>query len=653
MPSVTSIRSALSFIFCALAFVAASIWATDTQPWGAGLALLPLVGAIVMTSYKRASSWMMTLAVALAASYAAWRMVESPVADFARSDGLLLAGGIGMFWWASQIGNVSALRAFRLVVWGVTLLQLGVAVVQRWWDPSYTITGMARMSEGNFVSGLYGHYNHFANFLLASLGLAAGAVLDSEEKRWVRVMAGLLALACVGGVILSQSRGAYLALIISGLVLLVCWGLDLTRKGKAMGKAVLLSMAFLLPLTGWVGWKAAPVILRDRGVGKGIGYILHNDRLWYWSVALDVAAGHPVTGGGSRAFRYEEVGTILPGQMAQPIDIGFAHNEILQVLTDYGVIGVLLMGAVLLGGFVRGLVVLGAKGEGEDRISSGLTLGAMAAITGMGVQAMFSYVFHVMPDVLLLGFSLGIVATQPWPREGRTCGENAGVLRRRFTHSLRFVGGTGLALAIGLLAWRDAAAWWRLRERGYGPLERREAAYQVRPDFRLAQELGRSYMARALHDLNVESMSLALKWFEAATRRHPWDYVSWLNRAIMLDQLKRWDEAEECYAKVLPLVELRETYYRARSVQANHALLRGDLCWNERRPEEALAWFLRARHAWERSKLLTYWRQPDENENNLMKLITEKITFLEGAGIKPAELPPAPQWEFPPLEGNG
>ncbi len=72
----------------------------------------------------------------------------------------------------------------------------------------------------------FGHFdqpNPFAGYLSTILPLAVLIVLCGQAARPLRVCAAVSALAIVGGVALSQSRGAWLGVATAGLVLLLLW----------------------------------------------------------------------------------------------------------------------------------------------------------------------------------------------------------------------------------------------------------------------------------------------------------------------------------------------------------------------------------------------------------------------------------------------
>jgi len=139
-------------------------------------------------------------------------------------------------------------------------------------------------------------------------------------------------------------------------------------------------------------------------------------RLSIWQSALEQHKLAPVLGTGARTF--EDYGIMLrepsaPGHQRDPI---FAHNEYLQLLADYGWVGVALMALVLvlhLGNGLRFLWWFANWRFPETGVmrsdSLALALGALSALVAGLVQAVFEFHFHVPALILLAAFCGGVL----------------------------------------------------------------------------------------------------------------------------------------------------------------------------------------------------------------------------------------------------
>ena len=130
-------------------------------------------------------------------------------------------------------------------------------------------------------------------------------------------------------------------------------------------------------------------------------------RLYLLGIAVQCIGLHPMAGGGSRSFSWEcfRFGETTAQGARQPKP-ELVHNEWLQSATDYGLVGagllIGLLGSLALAAILRLLFEDSSK-ERDHR--DAWRIGALAALAGILVQSCFSFVFHLMPGILLLGIS--------------------------------------------------------------------------------------------------------------------------------------------------------------------------------------------------------------------------------------------------------
>lgn len=616
-------------------------FASSLEPTAPGMILLVLVPVLLLaglgvSAEKR--SWFFACILAGCCGYAAWASCEAPIRDYGRSDLLLVACGLSGALWA---GWLASPRMHRWVAAGmavVAMANLVVALVQLR-DPSFTPFYGGRQTA-SFPSGFYGHYNHFANFMLAAGFLAAGCALTAGEARLRRVVWILVAAGCAAGIALSRSRGAFLGMGAGTGVLLVCWLLDLKRRRVKWTGLALIGLIAAIPMLGFGGWWAAKRFLGDRIAGVGSGMIHDSGRLNYASVAVEIANDQPLTGGGSRSFSYEIFKRWDPVQLwTGSGDIDFVHNEILQTATDYGWIGVgLVVGFMAMVG-IRALVVLAVEPEsGERGPDGGLTAGAIAAMAAVGMQSMFSFVFHMAPDVLVFGLLIGFIVAQPWPfskiREHGRAWVRPGAWSA-----------VGLSVILVAVGWRDAAAWWisaRPGSEGFSRnLDTRYNAWQraaeIRPDSRLDHNAAETAGLLWRSDLEEEGDEWGHRTFmhlQRAVERNPQNHADRLNMARLMDHFERFTSAEQEYRKLIPMMDVREMYYRTRFSYGDHAFRRAYALFQARRAPEALAWALEAKKQMLLSKTLC-WYSPESEQESILKRVEEFIRTLEEARYSP------------------
>jgi O-antigen ligase len=635
-------RSGLfSAILFVLALALALAYAPSLEPTAAGviaLALVPvLLSGVVVKRPERRSLYFGFL-VSCTGLYVAWVASRSAVIDYGRNDGLLLGCGLAACGWAGWLARGPAHRVAAVGVALLGLANVGVALIQ-WKDPSFTPIYAGRETL-TYPSGFYAHYNHFADFLLGCGFLAAGSAVIPGGRRWIRCGWAAVALACLGGICLSQSRGAYLATGVGGLALTALWLLDLNRRRVKWFGIALIGALALLPAAGYGAWQFTRIALKDRGVESDSARMLDDSgRLDFASMAIELASEHPLTGGGSRSFSYEVFQKWDPKEMwVGSGDIDMVHNEPLQAAADYGWIGLGLLLLLIFSVVARGMMCMGIEPpKGAARVDFGLMAGALAGIVAMLTQGLFSFVFHMVPDVILLALMIGMVVAQPWPFFHATAPGLCG-----WSRPAPWMGGT-LAVVLGLIGWRDAAAWWLIARPGASgytaDAERRyqvlQQAHEIRPDFRIEQAMVEAAGELAQTDpdpVNGVWPMRILDHQRSIVGRHPWNYISRLGLATRLDELGRLSEAEEHYRQLLPLLDTREMFYHARFAYGGHAFRRAYAFWKGRRASEAMAWALEAQSQMEASRKNAVF---DAGRSAESKKVDDFIKWLVEAHVAP------------------
>jgi len=626
--------SFVSVMLYLFGILAAGLFAIGMDPYSCGLPLLLVSAAVIVGSWNRKNRthpglvcWFVIIVV----GYFGWRMATSPLADFGRSDALLLCGAFLSFWWTTTGGNSGKFTILLFGLWLMALANVGVAAYQAYVDVDFfPIYG--KRATVDFPSGFYHHYNHFANFMLGVGLLSFGYAMAGTTRRSVRLAGFGMYLVCLFGIFLATSRGGWLAMGCGSALVFVGWLSDLWRRKVSWAGGALVVATVLAPLLITGAWHLGSKAVAHRNGGD-------SGRLEFASMALELIAEKPVTGGGSRSFFFDSMKKWNVAEMyVGSGDIQYVHNEYLQAAVDYGLIGLglllLLFGLVMFRGVAY--VTMSGKEAGGD---AGLALGAMAALCGMGVQAFFSFVYHVLPDIMLMGCCVGLLANQAWPLAKKTVSEhspNKLPWARGLVASL-------LGMAVACFAWRDALAWLTLRP-GFDfskppeeeQVARLQAALLVRPDFRVMSELSKLLVKMnqdddQLAETKHKRLETAIAVQQAAVKRAPNSYHDILNLALMYDSDGQYEEAEPLFDSIVDDLDARERYYGARFHYSRHLVARANQVWHRREPEKALVLFLRAKE--QLAKTIAGYEGGDVGA--LSQSIESSIAFLEGANIKP------------------
>ncbi len=289
-----------------------------------------------------------------------------------------------VFWVVSS--HIRSAGPRRLVFFAIVLVAVvgvGLAGYQRFVNPTWLPLGSVQVEQFlHRSSGPFGAPNSFAGLLVLLVPatgalMARGGATATERVGWGWVTAVLLA-----GLALTISRGAWIALALA----LTAWplfGAGGWRWPRRIGMAA--SVVVLLLMLGGVVYSVAPkarerfeVLLRDSG---------ERSRPILWLAALKLIREAPVWGAGAGSYdvlfeRHRPVGFVDRPE--------WAHNDYLNTVSDYGVIG----GILLAGG---GWMALREGRRREERR------------TPSGVDWMDQPLFRLALGIGLLAFGLQLV----------------------------------------------------------------------------------------------------------------------------------------------------------------------------------------------------------------------------------------------------
>jgi O-antigen ligase len=306
-----------------------------------------------------------------------------------------------------------------LLLWGIAMwsgVLGGCALVQR-------LTGINPFLRGappadSDPIGPFINSNHLATYTavgaLVALGLALAhigrpgermtrselrlAILDTGFALPRILVTGAAALLSLAGVVVSGSRGGWIACV-AGLLVLVL-GVSRARWGAAiLGLAIVGGLG--AGLVSWASFGGQATISPSVSQTKDSSSA---ERLDGWARTIQIAVDHPVTGTGLGTFRwayafYQRRGEWSIWQQA--------HNDYIQVLAEGGAVGALLLlaAAVLL---ARRVVRPALRGGTHG--PRWTTIAVVAALTALAVHAAFEFGLQMPAIAALAGVLLGVLA---------------------------------------------------------------------------------------------------------------------------------------------------------------------------------------------------------------------------------------------------
>ncbi len=303
-----------------------------------------LAGLLILPGILRDKTFWMPglLMVGITGIYFAGRALTSPVWDLGKMDLLLVCLGLISLLAGAKI--LRSERAIQVLLGGLVILFLanaGAAYVQATSDSAYAFLRNPRADQSG-VSGLFWHRNYLAGMLELMVPVFLGVAFVSR-RNWVRVGFGVLVVVGLVMAFQSNSRAGLFSVGVGCAACFVMWILmGWHEKSKMVRGGLIFSgvVAVALFLSGT--WMLVSKVSSERGKSESIEVALATSdaRLFLAGSAYDQWLESAIVGTGSRTFSYLVIRNWERGRvdrwMGNP---EMAHNDYLQTLAEYGLIG--------------------------------------------------------------------------------------------------------------------------------------------------------------------------------------------------------------------------------------------------------------------------------------------------------------------------
>ena len=610
--------------------------------------ILALVGAIKAGRLPRAGvlPWMVFLVVVVLATRA-WL---SPTRHLAEMDLFLIGAfgaGFGMTWISGRV------RWLEPWLWGLALAGAVVGVLHMTSQPRFTILasfGLYRPLDESRASGFFFHPNPFGTWSVMLLLLGAGSFFFRREAVIGRSWAGIGMAAAGLGVLLSFCRaslfGAGLglaALVFAALLVVARWRAPIWKKGAAA--------AGIFALMGGLGWGISEWLPKVAAVRTQSGSVegLFSEggsRHLYWRTGLSQFLESPMTGTGSRTYSYRSFEFWDPGFQVIDKNPEYAHSEYVQLLADYGFVGLLVVLALVCVAYLHAFTQaagLARRDQSRDgRAKLAWCLGCIGAGTAFLGDVFFSFSGHFAPMVLLLGLMLGGLASirvRPVEEKrvpARFAGWTVSLVVLACSVYLIYPGFYyGLATARSYLA---LSAYTKDKIEAERYLEIAEAQARMVPRYPFFYHAGG--FALAVADASEDSKATgmrerALAWFDKALDAFPESLDARLERATLLQKMGLYARADEDYALAADQGRHREYYYRAWMKWGEARRDRAIAAWQMGDTEAATRWLKLSLEAYDESKRLAWIHPDDLRYRKGRENVEELIAFFRRTGEWP------------------
>ena len=258
--------------------------------------------------------------------------------------------------------------------------------------------------------GTYANKNHLA-WLLCAAALFSLSMACWGRLKWTTRSALLYFwLFFSSGVFLSLSRGGSVSLVI-GLVLFgLCSLMLLFLSGN---RSALISGMIAAGVIGILGVALTYFLIGDASVASRLqGVWMDTFREDLWRAAAHDFGMAPFVGMGAGSFQWS-------ARLMMPYESLLAHNDFAQLLSEYGMIGFLLVTASLTAHFSYGLKCLAgfsrpstdSSGNGV-RFSDSLAIlvGCLTVVLAEIIHSFFDFNMHLGASALIAGACLGMLS---------------------------------------------------------------------------------------------------------------------------------------------------------------------------------------------------------------------------------------------------
>lgn len=384
-------------------------------PSFAAIAVAGLLPLVLWRSARTEPDRACLCTVAIFFGYALARALLSPDGYIARYDiTLMLAALLVYFVTATTITSSPIRMSVFVVLLVAAVVHVGVGAIQfRAGINFMPISFLQRFDYGRRASGFYICPDHLAGMLEVIGVFGLSMVCWSRWPAWSKMLIGYATAVCYLGLLLTGSRGGY----VSAAASLVVFALLSTKLLRGSGSRMMRRAGLTGLIVALVALTSAIAIVRQSDFLTERTKTAVADRgfrLQVWQAALKQTLINPVFGTGSRTYQYYGRKFRAADMQRDPI---YAHNDYLQLLAEYGAVGLVAFAAFLVIHFRRGWADAARLGPKRIVLSHrllsnamALNIAALAALSAYVVHSIVDFNLHIPANALLLALVFGILA---------------------------------------------------------------------------------------------------------------------------------------------------------------------------------------------------------------------------------------------------
>lgn len=613
---------------------------------------------LVVTDYKKAFSkldWGVSLSLLFVGTYFTWRSLTSDVSILANQDYPVFFYGLITFLVTSHLAKYRYSLVVILLYFAILfLLQVSYfftpvtleLILDKIWGAS---------GDKNTYHGFFLHHGPFTCYAAISVALICSLFFLKSKSRIFNLGFKIALVTLYAGAVWatykSGSRSGAMITALSGM--LIFSGGYILQKFTTLKKNYftfnrVIALAIALGCAGVVSLFGAFKVYQKTSLVRNLSGEVSDDltkgvRL----VTMGMGVGHwmesPLLGNGPRSFGYESPSirknSSLKGYMP---DILMVHNDYIQTLSEYGIIGLLLILASLLAILIAiWKKSLSIKSSQDSWFIAPLS--STVAIITILLHSLSDFNAHSLavfaPFCAVLGLAFGYSGSKE-PNDKFSIPKMLMSLTLIVVPSLGLylIGGNQIAHNLELIKYEHS-----IRNQSANQIyEETKKICTIAPDPFLINKFTRLQFEK-INSLGYapeeksELLNEALNFLQIALVQHPYHIPNLINSAIINLELKQVDEAEPYLTRAFQLKGRSFGRDHLGPTAEKYLTRKGELLWLNNDLPKAIKYLQEAKK-YNRSRALysgknTFYKFRRTNK----KRIEKNLKYLEKEGVKPIE----------------
>ena len=433
----TDLLSRFSLAICGILFVASfaliQVLVGGTRlvfsfPAYGLLAAMSIFALVLIARSRPQPNQLCLISAGIFVAYVVVRAWTSPVDYLARADIYSVLGCLLVYLFVACIFTDAKYRSwflFSLLV--LAMIHVAIGALQfRDGTNFMPISFLQRFDYGRRASGFYVNPNHLAG-LLEMIGVFSLSIACwGRWPVWLKLLTLYGAAVCYGGLIITGSRGGYFSagagvITVAALSLIVLWRAGSTVFVR-LGGATLIVAALVISVVLILA--RGSFFVSERTGQGGLENEAYNRRFDMWRSAIQEWQLQPITGTGSGTYLFYGRQFRAESTNKDPV---YTHNDYLQLLAEYGLIGAATFLLFLLSHLYAGWRNFQRLGPKRVIVSTrlfsnalALQIGALGAVAVIVVHSIVDFNLHVPANALVMAFVFGMLANPGVSHESQT-----------------------------------------------------------------------------------------------------------------------------------------------------------------------------------------------------------------------------------------